>query len=48
MAKTNFNTNNLEPSYPSQPALDRIANMGIFDTQCEGHQILEKIANKRS
>lgn len=33
-------------NYPPQPALDRIANMGIFDTQCEGHQILEKIANK--
>ena len=46
MAKTNLNTNNLEPSYPSQPALDRIANMGIFDTQCEGHQILDKIATK--
>ncbi len=42
---------NLEPeksqlSYLPQPALDRIANMGIFDTKCEGHQILEKIANK--
>ena len=33
-------------NYPPQPALDRIANMGIFDTQCAGHQILEKIANK--
>lgn len=35
-----------ELSYPPQPALDRIAKMGIFDTQCEGHQLLEKIANK--
>lgn len=33
-------------SYPPQPALNRIANMGIFDTRCEGHQLLEKIANK--
>jgi len=42
---------NLEPdkpelSYLPQPALDRIANRGIFDTQCEGHQILAKVANK--
>ena len=28
------------------PALDRIANRGIFNTDCEGHQLLEKIANK--
>ncbi|MDJ0601972.1 MAG: helix-turn-helix domain-containing protein [Crocosphaera sp.] len=33
-------------TYSPKPALDRIANMGIFNTQCEGHQILEKIANK--
>lgn len=33
-------------NYPPQPALNRIADMGIFDTQCEGHQILDKIANK--
>lgn len=39
-------TNESELSYPPQPALDRIANMGIFDTHCEGHQLLEKIANK--
>ena len=26
--------------------MDRIAEQGIFDTQCEGHQILDKIANK--
>jgi DNA-binding HxlR family transcriptional regulator len=42
----NFNANAAELSYPPQLALDRIANMGIFDTHCEGHQILEKIANK--
>lgn len=38
---------NLAPqTYLPQPALDRIANMGIFNTDCEGHQILAKIANK--
>ena len=44
----NFNphADESELSYPAQPALDRIAKMGIFDTQCEGHQILDKIANK--
>jgi DNA-binding HxlR family transcriptional regulator len=42
----NPNTSEAELNYPPQPALDRIANMGIFDTRCEGHQILEKIANK--
>ena len=44
----NFNSNANESnlSYPPQPALDRIANMGIFNTECEGHQILDKIANK--
>ena len=44
----NFSSN-LEESklnYLPQPALDRIANRGVFDTQCEGHQILDKIANK--
>ena len=40
------NTNETKIGYPPQPALDRIANMGVFDTQCAGHQILEKIANK--
>lgn len=42
----NFDEKDPELSYSPQPALDRIANMGIFDTSCEGHQILEKIANK--
>ena len=40
------NANESKLSYPPQPALDRIANMGIFNTECEGHQILDKIANK--
>ena len=42
----NFDPDKSEISYFSQPALDRIANRGIFDTQCEGHQILAKVANK--
>ncbi|MGK7927866.1 MAG: winged helix-turn-helix transcriptional regulator [Spirulina sp.] len=42
----NFNTRETESRYPPQPALDRIANRGIFNTDCEGHQLLEKIANK--
>ncbi|MBD0269320.1 MAG: helix-turn-helix transcriptional regulator [Cyanobacteria bacterium Co-bin8] len=42
----NPNASEAELRYLPQPALDRIANMGIFDTSCEGHQILEKIANK--
>lgn len=41
----NLNSNEA-PNYLPQPALDRIAQRGIFDTSCEGHQILEKIANK--
>jgi DNA-binding HxlR family transcriptional regulator len=42
----NLDSNEAKLSYPPQPALDRIANMGIFDTNCEGHQLLEKIASK--
>ena len=42
----NLNAEHAGLSYPPQPALDRIANMGIFDTSCEGHQILAKIATK--
>ncbi|GAB4541939.1 MAG: hypothetical protein Tsb0014_34200 [Pleurocapsa sp.] len=42
----NHNSDEYKTNYLPQPALDRIAKMGIFDTQCEGHQILEKIANK--
>lgn len=33
-------------NYPPQPALDRIAQMNLFDTSCAGHQMLEYIANK--
>ncbi|NJO97958.1 MAG: hypothetical protein HC764_19805 [Pleurocapsa sp. CRU_1_2] len=43
---SSFNSRETELNYLPQPALDRIANRGIFDTQCEGHQILDKIANK--
>ena len=42
-----LNANDFE-NYLPQSALNRIANMGIFDTSCEGHQILEKVANKWS
>ena len=43
----NFSSNiESQLSYLPQPALDRIANQGVFNTQCEGHQILDKIANK--
>ena len=44
----NFSSNIEESklNYLPQAALDRIANQGVFDTQCEGHQILDKIANK--
>ena len=42
----NLDTDNAALNYPPQPALDRIANMGVFDTSCEGHQILAKIATK--
>mgnify|MGYP003465692068 CR=1 FL=1 len=43
---SSLNSRKTELNYLPQPALDRIANRGIFDTQCEGHQILDKIANK--
>ncbi|WP_373540541.1 winged helix-turn-helix transcriptional regulator [Chamaesiphon sp.] len=39
-------SNGSQLSYPPQPALDRIAKMDLFDTNCAGHQILEHIANK--
>lgn len=32
--------------YHAQPALDRIATRGVFNTACEGHQLLSKVANK--
>ncbi|MCU0570958.1 MAG: helix-turn-helix transcriptional regulator [Oculatellaceae cyanobacterium Prado106] len=37
---------NSQPNYLPQPALERIAQMSLFDTSCAGHQILEHIANK--
>jgi DNA-binding HxlR family transcriptional regulator len=43
---SSLNSRKAELNYLPQPALARIANRGIFDTQCEGHQILDKIANK--
>jgi DNA-binding HxlR family transcriptional regulator len=42
----NQDSNGSQLSYPPQPALDRIAKMDLFDTNCAGHQILERIANK--
>lgn len=35
-----------EKSYSAQTALQRIAKIDVFDQSCEGHQALEKIANK--
>ena len=44
---TNFTDSNSDRTeYCSQPTLDRVATMNIFDTSCEAHQILEHIANK--
>lgn len=40
------NSNATQLNYLPQPALDRIANMNLFDTNCAGHQMLEHIANK--
>lgn len=42
----NHDFNNSQLSYPPQPALERIAKMNLFDTNCAGHQILEHVANK--
>lgn len=39
-------SNGSQLSYLPQPALERIAKMNLFDTNCAGHQILEHIANK--
>jgi len=35
-----------ENSYIASYALERIAKIDVFDESCEGHQALEKIANK--
>jgi DNA-binding HxlR family transcriptional regulator len=42
----NNDFNGSQLSYFPQPALERIANMDLFDTNCAGHQVLEHIANK--
>jgi DNA-binding HxlR family transcriptional regulator len=42
----NPDSDNSQLSYLAQPALERIAQMNIFDTSCAGHQMLEHIANK--
>lgn len=42
----NPNSDAIQLNYLPQPALDRIANMNLFDTNCAGHQMLEHIANK--
>lgn len=42
----NHDSNGSQLSYPPQPALERIAKMNLFDTNCAGHQILEHVANK--
>jgi len=42
----NSNSDATQLNYLPQPALDRIAEMNLFDTNCAGHQMLEHIANK--
>lgn len=42
----NHDPNGSQLSYLPQPALERIAKMNLFDTNCAGHQILEHVANK--
>lgn len=42
----NLDANDPQLNYLPQPALDRIAKMPLFDTNCAGHQMLEHIANK--
>jgi DNA-binding HxlR family transcriptional regulator len=32
--------------YNAQPALDRIAQMELFESTCAGHQVFEYVANK--
>jgi DNA-binding HxlR family transcriptional regulator len=41
--KQNLSSNT---SFQAQRALERIAKIDIFDEGCEGHQALERIANK--
>jgi DNA-binding HxlR family transcriptional regulator len=42
----NLNSSNFTTSYQPQPALDRITEMDVFDTDCAAHQMLEHITNK--
>lgn len=42
----NLDSKDSQLSYLPQPALERIAKMNLFDTNCAGHQMLEHIANK--
>ncbi len=42
----NLDSNDSLLSYQPQPALERVAKMDLFDTNCAGHQMLEHIANK--
>lgn len=46
MSQSNANGNSLKVRYKAQSALDRIAKTEFFDEKCEGHQALERIANK--
>lgn len=41
-----LDSNDSQLSYSPQPALDRIAKINLFDTNCAGHQMLEHIASK--
>ena len=42
----NLDSNDSLFSYQPQPALERVAKMDLFDTNCAAHQMLEHIANK--
>lgn len=42
----NHDFNGSQQTYLPQPALERIAKMDLFDTNCAGHQVLEHITNK--
>lgn len=43
---SNNGSEHFQRNYSPQPALERIAQMNLFDTNCAGHQVLEHIANK--
>jgi DNA-binding HxlR family transcriptional regulator len=46
LPKSKRNGRSIQMNYLSQPALDRISRMEIFEETCAGHQIFEHIANK--